>query len=102
MREKNRLHLKKLGISMYLKATFSNLFLRILKRGFPAYLDSACPFEKLRETACQRFPIYEKHCHYMIETDNLTEQQVFETVWEAIASDRFFGSLPGVSHTEKQ
>lgn len=102
IREENQRHLKKIGVLIYLKVALFNIYTRILKRGFPVYLNKIHPLEHLHEIACQRFAVYENQCHYMIETENLNEKQVFEKVWEAIALDKFFESLRGVNHTAGQ
>lgn len=101
LQERTRMHLKKIGVSIYLKASVEILFQRIVQRGLPPYLDKSRPFEHLKEIAQQRFPIYEKHCPYMIETENTTPAEVTEKIWEAIVSGKFSGSQLGESPTGK-
>jgi shikimate kinase len=99
LRERTREHLKKIGTSIYLKASVETLFQRIFQRGLPPYLDKTRPFEHLKEIAEQRFPIYEKHCQYMIDTENNTPEEVAEKAWGAIVSGKFSGLQHGGNPT---
>jgi shikimate kinase len=72
LREQNRAHLNELGLSIYLKVSFPILYKRIAKWGFPVHSDR---FEK---SAHERIPIYESHCKYIIETENLAEKEAVD------------------------
>ena len=80
MREENRAYLKELGISIYLKNSLPVLYQRILKRGVPAYLDQSDPFAHLEEIAQERIPIYESHCQYTIEAENVAENELVDKI----------------------
>ena len=82
LHEKNREHLKQLGVSIYLKASVSLLYQRVLKRGWPAYLDRSRPFTHFKEIALERFPIYESFCDHILEVENISEPELVEKIVE--------------------
>jgi shikimate kinase len=94
--------LKQLGKLIYLKAPLITLYQRLLVRGLPSFLNKEFPFEHLTQLSQERFPIYENMCDYMIETDNLTENESANRVWEAIVSGKFSALQPGENLTAKQ
>jgi shikimate kinase len=90
LQEENRSYLKELGTSIYLKAPLLVLYQRALQRGLPSFLNRLNPYAHFEELARNRFPIYEKHCQYRIETENVTDIELADKIGEAIALGRFF------------
>lgn len=68
LREENRNYLKSLGPLFYLKVPLPILLERMKKKGFPAYLDQENPYAHFEKLAKERFPIYNAHCQYILET----------------------------------
>ncbi|MCH9626163.1 MAG: Shikimate kinase 1 [Chlamydiales bacterium] len=74
--EESRNYLKTLGTLVYLKSSISILYKRMLKRGTPAYLNKDNPRQHFEEIALQRFSLFEKHCQDIVDTEQLTLDQI--------------------------
>ncbi|MCH9627245.1 MAG: Shikimate kinase 1 [Chlamydiales bacterium] len=69
LREENRKHLRRLGKTVYLKASTAVLWSRLQQRGLPAFLDKENPKEHLNRIAKERIPLFEQFCTYVLETE---------------------------------
>lgn len=68
--------LQKIGRVIYLRTPIDILWNRICLRGIPAYLDPKNPEKAFYETAKRRIPLFEKAANDIIETTNLSEQDL--------------------------
>lgn len=72
--------LKLCGELIYLNAPVSILWERTQWRGIPAYLDPNDPEKAFYEMAEKRIPLYEKATDYILQTADLSEQEIVEAI----------------------
>lgn len=68
--------IKTSGKVVYLKTSFSLLFDRLQKRGFPTFIDFSQPLQSLQQLAEKRFFFYEQVADFIIDMDALTQEDV--------------------------
>ncbi|MCC5832636.1 MAG: shikimate kinase [Chlamydiales bacterium] len=85
LREENRVHLKEMGRSVYLKVPVEILWKRLQKRGRPAYIDPASPFEHLERIAKERIPIFEAYCDCVFENQTSIELSIEKLIYSSIS-----------------
>lgn len=76
--EENRLVLKEKGFIIYLQAELSTLISHMQKSRFPSYLNPLDPINHLKEIASYRFPLYKELADIIIETDQLSFNDIIE------------------------
>lgn len=80
LQQENVRLLKSLGKIVYLKAYPGVVLPRLLQNGMPTYLDALDPVGSFDKLADHRSPIYEQACHLMVDTQNLTLDQIVERI----------------------
>ena len=76
----NAQRLKSIGCLIYLKTPIDILWKRILSRGIPAYLDPIHPEKAFYETAKRRHPLYENSTDFIIETGQLSVEEIRDKI----------------------
>ncbi|MCB1112179.1 MAG: AAA family ATPase [Chlamydiia bacterium] len=77
---KNLNILRRLGMLIYLQADTKVLLERILARRIPAYLDALHPEQSLEQLHEERTQTFEQSAHKIINTENLSTDQIVEMI----------------------
>lgn len=78
-------YLQAYGKLFYLQASPELIIDRVMRTGCPSYLDPDDPLISFQTLAKKRLPLYEQVCHYVIETDHLSVEEVIAQIKDCIS-----------------
>ncbi|MBA2728029.1 MAG: AAA family ATPase [Parachlamydiaceae bacterium] len=80
--------LQDVGSLVYLKVSTELLWERMKTKALPTYLNHKNPEEEFFELAARRCPIIKNAAEFVIETDDLTEEQTVEKIIELFRDEK--------------
>ncbi len=83
----NVFKLKEVGLMIYLKAPIDVLWTRMSLQNIPAYLDPKDPEKAFYELAKKRLPLYENAAQLVVETTQLSEQEIVNNIMNRKLTD---------------
>ena len=91
LREENREMLKELGKVIYLRTSPETVYERIKSDDSRPLLKGEDPFSKIKKLQADRGPVYESCADIIVDTDNLTPEEIASRICEMVLGDGVIG-----------